>query len=180
MSLLKIAKLGHPVIRAEAVDVSCDDLETKETQNFIDSMIATMRDANGVGIAAPQVHVPKRIIIVEVRADNPRYPQQKPVPLTIIVNPVITEHSQEMEGGWEGCLSIPDMRGIVPRWTSLSFTGLDRRCRPYTDATAHGFFARVIQHEIDHLNGNVFLDRLPDLSSLTHLSEYQRHGTGNP
>jgi peptide deformylase len=173
MALLKIARLGHPVLRQQALPVSRDDLLSAATQTFIDDMIDTMRDGDGVGLAATQVHVLKRIFLVEVKSPNPRYPDQPGVPLTAIINPIIQSHSQEMEDDWEGCLSIPDLRGRVPRWHSLHLTGLDRHGNEI-DFNASQFFARVIQHELDHLDGIVFPDRMPDFSSLTHLREYQK------
>jgi peptide deformylase len=107
-----------------------------------------------------------------VKSPNPRYPDQPGVPLTVIVNPEISEHSQELDDDWEGCLSIPDLRGRVPRWRSLRLAGLDRAGREISlDATR--FFARVIQHELDHLDGIVFLDRMRDFTTLSHLREYQ-------
>lgn len=173
MSLLKIARLGHPKIRQGAEPVSSEELLSREIQRLIDDMVETMRDANGVGIAAPQVHVSKQIIVIEVSPENPRYPNQAPVPLTVLLNPTIADHVETTEEGWEGCLSVPDLRGFVPRWTKVSVSGLDRRGQS-VQLDADGFFARVIQHEVDHLHGRVFLDRLPDLKTLTHLREYDQ------
>ncbi len=174
MALLKIARLGHPAIRDGAEPVTDTELQTQGTQQLIDDMVDTMRDADGVGIAAPQVHVAKRIVVIEVSTDNPRYPDEDPIPLTVIVNPQILSHSAEQEEGWEGCLSVPDLRGLVPRAYSVELAGIDRH-GDELHLRASGFFARVIQHEIDHLNGHVFMDRLPDLSTLTHLQEYQKY-----
>lgn len=136
-------------------------------------MVETMRDADGVGIAAPQVHVSKQIIEIEVSPDNPRYPNHPAVPLMVLLNPMITDHAETMEEGWEGCLSVPDLRGLVPRWTRVKISGFDRQ-EQAVELEAEGFFARVSQHEVDHLNGKVFLDRLPDLKTLTHLREYEQ------
>lgn len=173
VSLLKITRLGHPAIRRGTEPVSTEELHSQKIQRLIDDMVETMRDAHGVGIAAPQVHVPKQIIVIEVSPENPRYPNQPAVPLTVLLNPTITDHAETTEEGWEGCLSVPDLRGLVPRWTKLSVSGLDRRGQA-VQLDAEGFFARVIQHEVDHLNGKVFLDRLPDLKTLTHLREYEQ------
>ena len=173
MSLLKIARLGHPKIRQGTEPVSLEELNSPEIQRLIDDMVETMRDANGVGIAAPQVHVSKQIIAIEVAPENPRYPNQPAVPLMVLLNPIITEHAEATVEGWEGCLSVPDLRGVVPRWTRVKVNGLDRRGQA-VQLDAEGFFARVIQHEVDHLNGRVFLDRLPDLKTLTHLREYEQ------
>ena len=174
MSLLKIARLGHPKIRCGAAPVTKEELSLASTQGLIDDMIETMRDANGVGLAAPQVHVSKQIIIIEVSPDNPRYPNQIAVPLTVLINPQILSHSEETEDDWEGCLSVPDLRGCVPRWSSVQVTGLDRNGN-LLELESKGFLARVIQHEVDHLNGHVFLDRLSDLQTLTHLREYEKY-----
>ena len=173
MSSLKIARLGHPAIRRRTEPVSSEELHSQEIQRLIDDMIETMRDAHGVGIAAPQVHASKQIIVIEVSPENPRYPNQPAVPLMVLLNPTITDHVESTEEGWEGCLSVPDLRGLVPRWTRVSVSGLDRRGQA-VDLDAEGFFARVIQHEVDHLHGQVFLDRLPDLKTLTHLREYEQ------
>jgi peptide deformylase len=172
MALLKIARLGHPCLRKRADVVSVDELLSAPFQRFIDDMIETMRDGEGVGLAATQVHAMKRVFLVEVKSPNPRYPDQPGVPLTVVVNPEIRQHSEELEEDWEGCLSIPDLRGRVPRWRSLRLSALDRAGREIT-LDASQFFARVIQHELDHLDGIVFLDRMRDFATLTHLREYQ-------
>jgi len=174
MFLLKIARLGNPIIRETAESISKEELNTQSLQNLIDAMIETMRDADGVGIAAPQVHVSKRIIVIEVSPENPRYPNQETVPLTVVINPVIEFKSEDYQLGWEGCLSVPDLRAKVPRSSSVQVSGLDRYGDPL-ETEAEGFFARVIQHEVDHLEGNVFLDRLPNLKTLTHLREYHKY-----
>ncbi len=173
MALLKIARLGHPVIRAVAELVTDGELRSREMQTLVEDMIESMRDADGVGIAAPQVHVAKRIIAIEVSSNNPRYPNQESVPLTVIVNPQILSQSMEEQEGWEGCLSVPDLRARVSRAYSVELAGVDRN-GDEVHIRASGFFARVIQHEVDHLQGRVFLDRLPDLSTLTHLREYSK------
>ncbi len=174
MPLLEIAHLGHPKIRSGAERVSVEQLQSSAVQQFIDDMVETMRDANGVGIAAPQVQVSQQIIAIEVSADNPRYPNQPAVPLTVLINPKIIQHVEETENGWEGCLSVPDLRGLVPRWKQVKVEGLDRHGK-FVQFEAQGFHARVIQHEVDHLHGQVFLDRLPDLKTLTHLREYEQY-----
>ena len=173
MSLLKITRLGHPKIRQGTEQVSSEEMHSQTIQRLIDDMVETMRDANGVGIAAPQVHVSKQIIAIEVSPENPRYPNQPAVPLMVLLNPMIMDYAKTTEEGWEGCLSVPDLRGLVPRWTRVKVAGLDREGHA-VQLDAEGFFARVIQHEVDHLNSKVFLDRLPDLKTLTHLREYEQ------
>ncbi len=179
MAILKIARLGHPAIRAGAKPLSAGEWSSPAFQKFLDDLVETMRDADGVGMAAPQVHIPQQLVAIEVNSQNPRYPGHPEIPLTILLNPQIVSHSSECEEDWEGCLSVPDFRGRVPRWTSLKVRGLDRHGTP-VELTANGFFARVIQHELDHLNGKVFLDRLPDLSTLTYLLEYQQYWMKKP
>ncbi len=173
MALLKITRLGDPVLRKPAADVAVDQIGSPDVQRLIDDMAETMRDSDGVGLAAPQVNVPKRIILVEVRSMNPRYPDRAEIPLVALINPQIAPLSDETESGWEGCLSIPDLRGVVPRFRRISVRALDRHGKP-VEFEAEDFFARVIQHEVDHLNGIVFLDRMKDFSTLTHLREFIR------
>lgn len=176
MAILKVARLGHPVLRKVAAPVDPSEIRSAETQRLIDDMVETMREYNGAGLAATQVHVPKQICVIEVHR-NPRYPQAPEIPLTVLINPRWTPLTEEVEEDWEGCLSIPDMRGKVPRHTAVHLQGYDREGRP-VDVTAKDFFARVIQHEADHLNGKVYLDRMRDLSTLTHLAEWTRYWLG--
>ena len=172
MSILKVARLGHPVIREMAAPVGREEIRSRKIQDLIDNMIETMREYEGVGLAAPQIHVSKQIAILEVD-QNPRYPDAPKVPLTVLINPKITSRSKKIIETWEGCLSIPDMRGIVPRNASLVCETFDRQGKPI-NFKVEGFFARVIQHEWDHLQGNVYLDRMTNLRSLSHLSEFTR------
>ncbi|WP_447968457.1 peptide deformylase [Nitrospira sp. M1] len=173
MALLKIARLGHPAIRAGSEIMTAGACAREDFNIFLENLVDTMRDANGVGIAAPQVHVLERVIAIEVDPQNPRYPDYPHVPLTILINPQLVAHSTETNEDWEGCLSVPELRGRVPRWTSVQVQAIDREGRT-VDFTAEGFHARVLQHEIDHLEGKVFLDRMRDFSTLTHLHEYQQ------
>ncbi|MBI4608686.1 MAG: peptide deformylase [Candidatus Rokubacteria bacterium] len=176
MAILKVARLGHPVLRKVTEQVLPSELRSPEVQSFIDDMVETMREYNGAGLAATQVHTLKQIAVIEV-LDNPRYPAAPSIPLTVIVNPRVTPLTPEMEEDWEGCLSIPDLRGKVPRYTTVRLEALDRQGEPI-ELTASHFFARVIQHEADHLNGIVYLDRMKDLSTLTHLTEWSRYWLG--
>lgn len=177
MAILKVARLGHPVLRKPAGPVPVAEIRSAEVQRLIDDMIETMREYNGAGLAAPQVHVLKQICVIEVHG-NPRYPDAPAIPLTVLINPVVTVLTDETEDGWEGCLSVPDMRGIVPRAASVRLEALDREGNP-VDVVAKEFFARVIQHETDHLHGRVYLDRMRDFSTLTHLAEWNRYWLGN-
>ncbi len=174
MGLLKIVRLGHPAIRTGGEIVNAGDCAHPDFQTFLDDLAETMRNADGVGLAAPQVHMPHRAIVIEVDPQNPRYPGYPTIPLTILINPHIVGHSADTQEDWEGCLSVPDLRGRVPRWKAVKVEAIDREGGSI-EIEADGFFARVLQHEIDHLHGKVFLDRLPDLSTLTHLREYQQY-----
>ena len=173
MAILKVARLGHPVLRQITADLSQRELQSAATQSFIDHMIQTMKEYDGVGLAADQVHESKQVAVLEV-ADNPRYPGKPQVPLTVLVNPKIAPLSDEMEEDWEGCLSIPDLRGRVPRYKRIRVEAWDRHGKAL-DFVASDFHARVIQHEYDHLNGKVYLDRMHDLSTLSFLQEFARY-----
>jgi peptide deformylase len=168
MSILKVCHLGHPVLRMESRRVSPDSLARASTQKLIDDMLETMVEYYGVGLAAPQVHESLAIAVIE--SNGPR----GTIPLTVLVNPEVTVLDDELIDDWEGCLSIPDFRGRVPRWRKLRVDALDRKGKKMK-ITAEGFCARVIQHEFDHLMGKVYLDRMPDLKTLTHLPEFQRY-----
>ena len=172
MAILKVARLGHPVLRQVAEPVAAKDIET--LQGFIDDLIETMQEMDGVGLAAPQVHVSKRVLVYQTEESSTlkRSPRMK---LHVLVNPVITPQTKETEMDWEGCLSLPDLRGEVSRVTSVRVEALDRKGGPL-DYIATGFHARVVQHETDHLDGIVYLDRMKDLSSLSFLEEFYRYG----
>ena len=177
MAILKVARLGHPVLRQQALPVSISEIRSPDIQRLIDDMVETMREYNGAGLAAPQVHVLKQICVVEVNG-NPRYPEAPSIPLTILINPVVTALTEEMEEGWEGCLSVPDMRGMVPRFTSVRLEAYDREGQRI-EGELKEFFARVVQHETDHLHGMVYLDRMRDFATLTYLAEWNRYWLGN-
>ena len=157
-----IAVMGDPILKQMAREVTREELPTDFIQNLIDDMLATLKASKtGVGLAAPQISQSLRIVLV---AD----------PMTVLVNPEVTVLDQSTIDDWEGCLSIPDFRGRVPRWRKLRVDALDRKGNKI-QITAEGFFARVIQHEFDHLMGKVYLDRMPDLKTLCHLAEFQRY-----
>jgi peptide deformylase len=170
--ILKVARIGNPVVREPARDIPARRLRSREVQGLIDDMIETMHEYDGVGLAAPQVHVGLRLAVIEVSADDDRVRQA--VPLTVLVNPVIRSLGEETVEGWEGCLSIPDLRGVVPRLRRLELRALDRHGKPYR-RVAEDFFARVIQHECDHLDGAVYLDRMAGMRTLSFLEEWDRY-----
>jgi peptide deformylase len=135
-------------------------------------MIETMHEYDGVGLAAPQVHVRLRLAVIQVPASDERAREE--VPLTVLVNPIITALDEDRVDGWEGCLSVPDLRGVVQRLTRLRLDAFDRNGKAYS-LDAQGFFARVIQHECDHLDGRVYLDRMKDMRTLSFLHEWERY-----
>jgi peptide deformylase len=177
MAILKVARLGHPVLRQPAAPVPIQEIRSPEVQRLIDDMVETMREYNGAGLAANQVHVLRQICVIEVLG-NPRYPEAPQIPLTVLINPVVTPVTDEVEEDWEGCLSVPDMRGKVPRYTAVRLEACDRD-GGQIGVVVKEFAARVIQHETDHLHGVVYLDRMRDLSTLAHLAEWNRYWLGS-
>lgn len=173
MTLRKIALIGQPVLRTRAREVSMDELRSAETQRFIDDLVETMHDANGAGLAAIQIYEPIRIVAMEVR-DNPRYPYKPKIPLTILVNPVLEPIGDETFMNYEGCLSVPNLRGKVRRHARLHVRALDRHGAPI-DTTIAGITAGTYQHEVDHLDGKIFLDRVEDPTTLATWENFQRH-----
>jgi len=151
-------RMGNPLLRQVAAPVTRFDQSLRE---LIADMDDTMRALSGAGIAAPQIGVSLRVVIFEVR-ENPRYPQVAPVPYTMLINPVLTPLGDEQEEGWEGCLSVPGMRGLVPRFKRLRYAGFGVDGEPI-DRTVEGFHARVVQHEVDHLDGILYPQRIADL-----------------
>lgn len=176
MAILKIAQMGNPVLRRPAAPVPVKSITSPILQRFIDDMIETMREYSGVGLAAPQVHESLQIVVMEAE-ENPRYPQAPMIPLTVLINPEFEPLTNETEEDWEGCLSIPDIRGKVPRYREVRVRAYDREGKKL-DLSIKDFFARVVQHEYDHLQGILFLDRMKNLDTLTYLAEYHRYWTG--
>ena len=180
MSLLRIAQMGEPVLRERAREVTVGELRSPAVQGLIDDMIETMRDADGAGIAAPQVYAPLRVCVMELEG-NPRYPTLPGLPLTVLVNPVVTpevphpealadEHAVVM---YEGCLSVQGIRGRVRRPRKVRVRGMERHGAP-VELVLEGPLAAVVQHETDHLEGVLFVDRA-DPRTLTFLREYDRY-----
>jgi peptide deformylase len=173
MAVLKVAHLGHPILRQVAEPIAPAAITSREIQCLIEDMIATMEDEDGAGLAAPQVHVSKRLVVYGVR-NNPRYPDADEIKLTVLINPKITPLTKRQEEGWEGCLSVPDMRGQVPRFTKIRVEAYGRDGKPF-QFEAEDFHARVVQHECDHLDGRVYLDRMKSMDTLTFLPEFHRY-----
>ncbi|NVB37323.1 peptide deformylase [Pseudenhygromyxa sp. WMMC2535] len=168
-----IAQIGEPVLRQVAREVEPDELNTPGIQGFIDDLIATMRHANGAGLAANQVFEPLQICALEVD-QNPRYPYKPKIPLTILVNPKLEAIGDETFVNYEGCLSVPNLRGEVRRHARLRVRALDRHGQPL-DFEAQGVSAGTYQHEVDHLFGKLFVDRVEEPTSLCTWESFRRH-----
>lgn len=173
MAIRKIATLGHPILRQSARPVTREELASPEMQRLIDDLIETMRDANGAGLAAPQVYEPVRICALEVR-DNPRYPYKPQIPLTVLVNPVLELLTEERFDNYEGCLSVPNLRGVVPRATELRVRAWDRHGAEL-DYEVRGLTAGTYQHEVDHLDATLFVDRVVDTRTLSTWTDFERY-----
>jgi peptide deformylase len=185
MAILKIARMGHPVLRGKAAEIA--DPGAPEIQRLIADMMATLADAGGAGLAAPQVHQPLRVIIFHIPPEGPdegadegaeeaegaTRPPPEPPP-EVLINPVIEPEGEEMAIGWEGCLSVPGLRGLVPRFTTIRYRGIDGE-GARVERAASGFHARVVQHECDHLDGILYPMRMPDLSLLGFEEELDRY-----
>ena len=155
-----VLRMGDPRLLQKSLPVA--KLGTKELSDLLTDLRDTMAHLNGAGLAAPQIGVSLRVVIFGVAA-NPRYPDAEEVPDTVLINPVVVPLSEEIEEGWEGCLSVPGMRGWVPRWSQLKYSGFDEQGRRF-ERTVDGFHARVVQHECDHLDGILYPMRIRDLS----------------
>ena len=172
MAILKIAKMGHPILRQPAEAVV--DPSAPEVRSLLAHMKETMVDAQGAGLAAPQVYVPKRVVIFVVPVSPEDDVEEQDGVLTVLINPTITPLSDEREMGWEGCLSVPGLRGLVPRYRQIQYTGFDQHGGKI-EREATGFHARVVQHECDHLDGILYPQRMDDLSELIFDSEYSHY-----
>ena len=173
MTVRAIATVGHPVLRERARELTSDEVVSAEIQALIDDLIDTMHHANGAGIAANQVHEPVRVAVIEVD-HNPRYPYKPPIPLTVIVNPVIEPIDDELVEINEGCLSVPDLRGVLERHVAVRVRYLDRDGNEHDDVK-RGLTAGTFQHEVDHLDGILFLDRVTDPRTFMTWEEFDRH-----
>ena len=171
MAILKVARMGHPVLRAKASALTPSDVKSPHVQRLIDDMMETMVEYHGVGLAAPQIHESLRLFVADLGAKDD---DREGAELIAIINPEIASVGSEVVDDWEGCLSIPDIRGRVPRAREIKVRGLDRR-GGRIELEAQNFAARVIQHEADHLDGILFFDRMRAFESLTFLEEYARY-----
>jgi len=177
MTVRTILRMGDPFLLQRANEV--EEFATHELQQLVDDMIETMAACEGAGLAAPQIGVDLRVVIFGVEA-NPRYPDAEQVPQTVLINPVIKPCSDEMEVAWEGCLSVPGMRGAVPRYTEIHYSGKNQ-FGDMIDRTVSGFHARVVQHECDHLDGILYPQRIKDMRYFGFTDElFEKGSLGNP
>ncbi|MFT5886769.1 MAG: peptide deformylase [Arcticibacterium sp.] len=168
--VFKVLRMGNPVLRKKAKEVDYEEIQTTKVQSFIDILVNTMRSEIGVGIAAPQVGKSVRIFVMECQ-NNERYTGKDGFPMTVAINPTIEPTSEDQIENWEGCLSIPGIRGSVPRYSQVKLKALDRFGESF-EKDLQGFEAVVAQHELDHLNGILFIDRLIDTKKLAFYEEY--------
>ena len=175
MAILKVARMGHPILRAKALPVPADQILTAPIQRLIDDMFETMREYSGIGLAAPQVHEGLRVFVAGLREGDvgQAVPDDGELPFMALINPELTMVGEAADEGWEGCLSIPDIRGLVPRAPAVRVQAFDRAGKRVS-FTASGLPARVIQHENDHLDGVLFFDRMRSFESLAFIEEYRR------
>ena len=179
MSILKVARMGHPVLRRPARAIDVGEVKSPRVQQLIDDMFETMGEYQGVGLAAPQVHEGIRLFVAgfpPVKGED-HDPDDERVPMMALINPEITVVGSDVVEDWEGCLSIPDVRGKVPRARQIVVRAIDRRGKR-VEIDASGFTARVIQHETDHLNGILFFDRMKSFQTLTFIEEFGRYWSG--
>ena len=175
MAILKVARLGHPVLRAKALPVPPNEIRSPRIQQLVDDMFETMREYGGIGLAAPQVHEGLRVFVAGLRETEQLTPMtdESSMPYVALINPEIVIVGKNVESGWEGCLSIPDIRGQVPRASAVRVRGYDRHGQRM-EIEASGLPARVMQHENDHLDGVLFFDRMPSFGTLTFMDEFRR------
>jgi peptide deformylase len=172
MTARTVLRMGNPLLRQQASPVA--SFATPELQQLVEDMTDTMRACDGAGLAANQIGVLLRVVVFGVE-HNPRYPDAEPVPFTVLVNPRITPLSNARDPGWEGCLSVPGMRGLVPRYSRIRYSGFDPSGASI-DREAEGFHARVVQHECDHLDGILYPERIEDMRLFGFIEELQQSG----
>jgi peptide deformylase len=174
MAIRPVLRLGDPRLRQVAVALPLQAIGSPELAALLDDLRDTMAARDGAGLAAPQIGVALRVVIFGITT-NPRYPEAAPIPETVLINPVLTPLGGARSSGWEGCLSVPGLRGLVPRWERIRYTGLDEQGRPL-QREVEGFHARVVQHECDHLDGVLFPDRIEDRTAFGFSAELAAAG----
>ncbi len=180
MAVREIIRMGHPTLRTPARPLTDAEITSSETRRLVEDMIDTLHDAGGIGLAAPQIDVPVRLAIIEIDPEASRYGDIPPMPLTVFVNPRIEVLDEASAGFWEGCLSVPGLRGWVERPQHVRVRARDLDGRPL-DLELRGFLATVFQHEFDHLDGRLYIDRMTDPTRLMFEEEFEQfvlHGSG--
>lgn len=173
MTVREIVQIGHPVLREDARPLTPEEVATRDVQTLIDDLVDTMRAADGAGLAATQIGERVRVAVAEVRPGNPRYPHKPLIPLTVMVNPVVEVLTDETFANYEGCLSVPGLRGVVDRAVEVRVRALDRHGAPF-DRIVRGLSAGTFQHETDHLRSTLFIDRVADTRTLCTWDEFRR------
>lgn len=179
MARRPVLKIGDPRLRQVARDVEPDEVGSLALRRLVDDMIETMRAEDGIGLAAPQIGEPLKLAVVEFEEESPRYPGMGSVAATVFINPAVTILDQAEQAFWEGCLSVPELRGVVHRPRAIRVDYLDVNGTPCA-IEADGFVATVLQHELDHLQGVLYVDRMRDMRTLTTLDEYRRFWADQP
>ncbi len=179
MAIRKVARLGHPILRRPTREVSVEEIRSDEMRRLVLDMIDTMHEYGGVGLAAPQIHEPIRLAVIEVDQLNPRYQPANTQPLLVIFNARVTPLSTETFGFWEGCLSVPGLRGYVERPSKVRVEYLDQEGKPQV-IIAEEFLATVFQHELDHLDGVLYVDKIASADRFAFTEEYQRYHLEDP
>ncbi len=174
MAIRKVARMGHPVLRQVGEELTEKEIKSPEIKRLIADMIDTMHEYGGIGIAAPQVHESIQLALLEFEEDSERYPDMGEQPLLVVINPKITVLDETEQGFWEGCLSVPELRGLVHRPRKIKVDYLDENAKPQ-EIVAEGFLATVFQHELDHLAGKLFVDKIKDLTQFAFTEEYRRY-----
>jgi peptide deformylase len=174
MAILKVARMGHPVLRQVSREVSPQEIPLPGFQQLLDDMIDTMYEYDGVGLAAPQVHQNLRVCVIDIREDEPRYSGKHPSGLCVFINPKLEALTTSTNQTWEGCLSVPGLRGLVSRPTKVRCTYLDREGKAH-EFVAQGFLAIVLQHEFDHLDGVLYVDRIKEMKNLVFDQEFEKY-----
>jgi peptide deformylase len=172
MAIKEICRLGHPLLRKNSQDIPEDELGSPSIKALTQDLIETMHENGGIGLAAPQIGINLNVVVVEIAPNNHRYPYSSDLPLTVLYNPLIEVMDPTIHGFWEGCLSIPDLRGFVERPQKIVVFYKDCENRD-KDFMAEHFLATVLQHEIDHLRGRLFIDHIQDYTKFSYLAEYE-------
>lgn len=177
MAIREVTRMGNPVLRKEAQELTPEEIKSEETKELLQDMFDTMKEEQGIGIAAPQIGVSKKVALIAVPNDSERYPEAEESPVLFIFNPKITVIDDQLQGFWEGCLSVPGLRGFVERPRKVQIDFLDINAEPQS-IVVEDFLATVFQHELDHLFGKLYVDRITDMTKLSYNEEFSKFVAG--